>query len=170
MASNGRGIDLSQPLDDGLRAELLARLEAQTVKAVGGCWEWVGYRRNSHYGSLTVRNRPVDVHKLSYAIHVGPIPHGRVVRHDCDNPPCWRPAHLLLGSQAQNVADMWNRGRARPGVTCGAGHHMAKLSDEQVGEIRRRWAVGGVQQRELATEYHCAQSTIWRLVHGVTRT
>lgn len=168
MSSNGRGINLSQPLDERTRARLLARLEAQSEKTET-CWVWTGYRRNGHHGALSVHNRPTYVHELSYAIHFGPIPEGTIVRHHCDNPPYWRPQHLAVGTQADNIADMWARGRARPGVTRGMAHHLARLTNDQVGEIRRRWAAGRVRQRDLAVEYGCTQSTIWRFVHGITR-
>ena len=45
----------------------------------------------------------------------GPIPEGMLVRHRCDNPPCFRYDHLLLGTVADNTADMLERGRARNG-------------------------------------------------------
>jgi hypothetical protein len=36
---------------------------------------------------------------------------GKVVRHKCDNPPCFRFDHLEVGTQADNVADAVARGR-----------------------------------------------------------
>ena len=36
-----------------------------------------------------------------------------VVRHRCDNPPCFLYEHLIVGSQADNVEDMVVRGRSR---------------------------------------------------------
>lgn len=40
-----------------------------------------------------------------------PIPPGLIVRHKCDTPACVTPDHLLLGTRADNVADMDRRGR-----------------------------------------------------------
>jgi hypothetical protein len=34
-----------------------------------------------------------------------------VVRHTCDNPACINPAHLVKGSQKENVSDMLQRQR-----------------------------------------------------------
>jgi len=39
------------------------------------------------------------------------VPAGMQVNHHCDNPPCWNIEHLYLGTQKQNIADMWTRGR-----------------------------------------------------------
>lgn len=36
-----------------------------------------------------------------------------VMLHSCDNPLCCNPAHVSLGTQAENVRDMHSKGRAR---------------------------------------------------------
>ena len=68
------------------------------------------------------------------------IPEGMVVRHSCDNPPCVNPEHLLLGTQADNMADKINRGRAN--VPHGERHTSAKLTADDVRDIRQFLADG----------------------------
>lgn len=172
MSSRGVGIDLSLPLTVEQKAALLARLEARTVKS-GACWLFQGRGRGGDkdgHQAISVHDWPEFVHRISYAIHHGPIPAERVVRHSCDVPPCWQPDHLKLGTQLDNIGDMLAHGRAvdPPRIT-GERHHMVTLSDVQIAEIRAKWAAHPRDQRALAVAYGVRQSTIWRLIHRVTR-
>ncbi len=111
MSSTGTGIDLSRPLDDVTRAGLAARLLERSV-VDGECRVFLGTARNTFgHRAMSVHNYPVHVHRVSYAVHHGPIPEGMVVRHTCDNPPCIEGGHLILGTQLDNVRDMFDRGR-----------------------------------------------------------
>jgi len=91
-----------------------------------GCWEWVGASGSTGYGSLSLYNaqtqgtHPFKAHRVSYALHNG-NPAGKVVRHTCDNPTCVNPAHLLLGTHADNVHDTIARGHLDI-VSIRAGH------------------------------------------------
>lgn len=112
-----------------LRPELelstLERLLAKTDCA-GSCWVWTGLRDRWGYGRMSVASRPVRTHRVAWELAHGAIPPGLVVRHSCDNPPCVNIDHLLLGTVAQNNADMVERGRmynGRRGIThCPQGH------------------------------------------------
>jgi hypothetical protein len=92
-----------------------------------------------------------------------------LVCHHCDNPPCINPAHLFLGTHADNVADMDRKGRRRHMNGFGEQAHHVKLTDAQVAEIRRRYATGSETQAELADAFGVGQSQIWRIVHFYSR-
>ena len=86
-------------------------------REIGRCWEWTGYRHPMGHGMIGDGRRLVYTHRVSWEITNGPIPSGLLVCHHCDNPPCVRPSHLFVGTQADNVRDMWAKGRARPSGT-----------------------------------------------------
>lgn len=90
------------------------------------CWPWLGAKSGFGYGRFKIDGRLFSPHRLIYADAHGPIEnvqehHGSVVMHTCDNPACCNPAHLRLGRQVANVADMiakGRRGRTVPSSTC----------------------------------------------------
>ncbi len=109
-----------------------------------GCWLWqgskiTGSRRGQVHlrweGTKSIRKMaPVVAWELTH----GPIPSGLKVCHNCptgDNPQCVNPAHLFLGSQADNVHDSIAKGRFNA-------FGIQKLNAEQVRQIRAQAALG----------------------------
>lgn len=97
------------------RASLQDRLWAK-VDTAGECWTWTG-TTSQGYGKIQAGRRGEGwlwVHRVSWELQNGPVPDGLQVLHRCDNPPCVRPSHLFLGTQVDNIRDMWAKGRARP--------------------------------------------------------
>lgn len=87
-----------------------------------------GYKQRRIDGTLHY------VHRLAWEKAHGPIPAGLKVRHKCDNPPCENPDHLELGTQADNVADMDERGRRQ--ALRGMDATNRKLTEDDVRAIR----------------------------------
>lgn len=85
---------------------------AVTVNKPAECWPWTDrWSDKDGYGILTVGGAHQRAHRVAWSLTNGPIPTSLSVLHRCDNPPCCNPAHLYLGTQAENVADMMARHR-----------------------------------------------------------
>jgi DNA invertase Pin-like site-specific DNA recombinase len=77
-----------------------------------------------------------------------------VVRHKCDRPICCNPAHLEIGTPADNVRDREKRGRGRaPG---------RRLTLEQVETIRARHSAGE-HYATIAADFGVALDHVYRI-------
>lgn len=109
------------------------------VALTPGCWIWQGSKRHNGYGQVFYNGRPERSHRVSWIMHHGPIPSGKWVLHRCDNRSCVNPAHLFLGTAADNTADMLRKKRHRSSPKRGEQNNFAKLSDAQVRALRRMY-------------------------------
>ncbi len=136
------------------------------VKKSDGCWEWQGKikrGRTGGYGLLMWKGEPdARAHRVAYELSHGPIPSGKLVCHTCDNPPCCRPDHLFLGTSLENMQDAKAKGRIVRGHCVGS----AKLTEQQVKEVRERHALGesGVN---IAHSLSVTPSMIYRILAGL---
>lgn len=124
------------------------------------CWLWIGALfAGSGYGVLDGRG----AHRVSFELHNGEIPKGAFICHRCDVHACVRPSHLFAGSPLDNMRDMIAKGRNVEGeAVC-----TAKLTAEQVLEIRRLHAAGEASSRELAARFGVGRPHISTIVRGL---
>ena len=111
------------------------------------CWIWTGALTSKKYGSFKYYQdkSAIGAHVSSYLLHKGEIPKGMLVRHRCDNPPCVNPEHLILGTNSDNMRDMFERGRnsvsSKPQTHCRRGHEFSvvgvKIQHRKNGKIDR---------------------------------
>ncbi|WP_437228374.1 HNH endonuclease [Planctomicrobium sp. SH661] len=120
------------------------------IKAESGCWIWNASATHG-YGMCRFDGKQQGAHRVSYQITYGSIPAGHLVRHKCDNPACVNPDHLELGSHADNSRDRSERLRAP-----------AKLSPEQVSEVRRLLKAGFTQS-EVAAQFGVSRQAIGKI-------
>lgn len=145
----------------------LSRILPRTVKC-GRCLLWQGARTETGYGRIGIRYKTFSVHRVVWTARHGAIPNGKMICHKCDTPNCVNHRHLFIGTQADNLRDMRAKGRARlPLPKSGEDHHAAVLSDNQVRKIRK--IAGSMSQRAIAKKFKCRQSTVWRIIHNLTR-
>ena len=85
-------------------AETETRFLAKTSKSKSGCWLWTGAKDKDGYGVFSLGKKAQRAHRVAYKHWKGAIPQGHVIRHTCTN-LCVNPAHLLTGTQQQNMDD-----------------------------------------------------------------
>lgn len=134
------------------------------VDRSGSCWLWTGKRNKQGYGWFSeTHSRGIQSHRFAFRLKHGYLTPGRHVCHRCDTPACVNPDHLFEGTAQENIRDSWDKGRRSQAGERNAYH---KLTDIQVVAIRRRYAAGGVYQRELADEYGVHRVLISLIVRG----
>lgn len=135
------------------------------VTPTEGCWNWQGCVASNGYGNLRDRGRTLTTHRLSWEIHHGPIPAGLFVCHTCDNRRCVNPAHLFVGTAADNAADMVAKGRH---VKCdpmrGTKNPKAKLTEDQVRAIRSMYRSGHIGVPRLGRFYGISGAMVHNIV------
>lgn len=103
------------------------------------CWIWQGSLTSKGYGQISDRARSIRAHRLAWELEHGEIPEGMQVCHRCDTPSCCNPAHLFLGTNAENQHDKRSKGRSARGTANGGG---GKLTEADVTTIRAALAEG----------------------------
>jgi hypothetical protein len=123
-----------------------------------GCWEWTaGVSAIRGYGNFCFAGFNMAAHRVSWMLHNGVIPANLHVLHRCHNRRCVNPAHLYVGDNKRNHADVAERGNRK-----GERNHQSKLSDEIVREIR----VSDLSTIELGKKYGVHPSVIGRARNG----
>lgn len=138
------------------------------------CWPWTAGKTAAGYGAMKTDlgggARPYGAHAIVVWLRDGVITRrgGPVVWHTCDNPICCNPAHLKLGTVADNARDMVARSRQHHNHARGEDLPFAKLTEEQVAAIRREYKPFRNGYRKLARQYGVEKTTIEWIVTNRT--
>ena len=120
------------------------------------CWEWADTGTGGGYGYIGYN---LCAHSLSWILHFGNIPEGKLVLHKCDNKRCCNPNHLYLGTYSNNMYDRVIRcPNSFPGVP-------PKLNFEEIQLIRDLYSTGKYPQSFLGVKFSCDQGTISNVVN-----
>jgi hypothetical protein len=126
-----------------------------------GCWHFTGCLDKWGYGDLRYYGKHIQAHRLAWFLLRGD-PGKMDVLHKCNNPTCCNPDHLYLGTDKDNSDD-----RRRAGtITAGERNHHAKITDDDVLEIRRTYKREGRRSNtsELANRYGLRRNTIHAII------
>lgn len=131
----------------------------RTKISPNGCIEWMGYKLPFGYGRISRKGVFWLVHRYLWFLINGNIPKGMCVLHHCDNPSCLNIDHLFLGTQGDNLQDMYNKNRHIRLSLKGEKNGISKLKTNHIYSIRQ----DNRPQTVIAKEYNVSQSTIQRV-------
>lgn len=97
-------------MPDSEMKEFLKAIKIETEK---GCWITDYWKNSTPDGRIKIKykGKMQFLPRVSYGLFTGNIPNKLVVMHKCDNPPCFSPEHLVIGTKQDNSRDAANKGR-----------------------------------------------------------
>lgn len=145
------------------RGETLAqRLARDSEVSPSGCVLWRGPSHRQGYGHIRWNGRLQLTHRLALEASGVAVTSNLNVLHACDTPSCVNPAHLRLGTQADNMRDASIRGRIR--APRGEAHHDARLTRVSVEALRNVARLRVFTTPQLARWWGVGRTTVQRIV------
>jgi len=134
--------------------------------APGGCWLWTGSLRDGWHGQIGFGGKNFSTHSVAWLLLGGDILlSGSNLCHSCDVGHCCNPAHMRIGTHADNARDKTERNRNPNGIRNGN----AVLTEDQVREIRSLRA-SGMKLHAIATHFKVSRSAVKFILYGKTWT
>jgi len=127
------------------------------------CWEWTGCRNKRGYGTVMFQGKVWRTSRLAWFLAKGHHPGNMEVCHQCDNPPCFNPEHLFLGTHSDNMENAASKSRLVSHK--GEDHGCAKLTEIDVKEIRRLYVPRTNSRHVLAKRFNVSHNTIWMIAN-----
>jgi hypothetical protein len=124
--------------------------DGPVIKAeLGPCWVWTAAQDKDCYGRFAFEGRSDPAYRVAFEWEYGPLAEGYEPDHLCKYNPCVRPSHMEAVTAKENNT---------------RGH--AKLTREDVVEIRHALAEGTSTRKQLAVQYNISYANILLISHG----
>lgn len=130
------------------------------------CWEWNAGTFSDGYGRFTLEGHYHQAHRIAWAQAFRRDPGQLNVLHECHNPPCVNPLHLVPGDQRLNMEHAKARGTLTGCGSPGEANPSAKLTERDVREIRALATVNGVTLADIASKYGVTRQHVSAVVNG----
>lgn len=122
------------------------------------CILFTGSKDTGGYGLKRYKNKLYKAHRLTWILTNGEIPTGLFVCHKCDVRNCVNIEHLFLGTNSDNMKDMYSKGRGNN--FRGERSPVAKLTQFKVNEIRTLIDTTSMTLQSIANKYNVDRSLI----------
>lgn len=147
-------------------ARLLRRMLRNTRFEENGCYVRTAGRGKGGYGQISVNGETRRVTRVAMWLFaemplMGELP----VLHRCDNPPCWNPDHIYVGTYSENTRDALKRGRLQPRQ--GSKSSQAIINEEIVFGVKMRLR-SGERQVHIARSEGISKQIISDIAIGKT--
>jgi hypothetical protein len=133
------------PLEDRLRLQ-------SEVDPLTGCILLAKKPCSSKYAQVKVKGKLRMAHVVVWELAGRVVPAGMELDHTCSRPNCIALAHLELVTHSENMKRAFARG-SKVFVP-------KKLNGDQVTEMRRAYAAGGITQAQLAVRFGVSRSHV----------
>jgi len=74
------------------------------------CWITSYFKNKKERPQIKYRGRTIFLHRVSFSLWKED-PKNKLLLHSCDNPKCFNPKHLRIGTQVENMRDAVERNR-----------------------------------------------------------
>ena len=139
-----------------------------SVKSDDECWIWMASIGTTGYGRFSIKHKWYKAHVIAYRLATGKWPENELVMHTCDNTLCVNPKHLVDATYFENNFDSICKGRRLMPHKPGESNGNAKLTVQDVLEIRRLAKETTLTYTEIGIQYHVQAPAIYKIVNKLT--
>lgn len=129
------------------------------------CWDWKLGLDKGGYGHGNFEKEKAAHRAMYRAFYNFDLTPDHIVRHKCDRRICINPSHLEIGTHADNIDDMWKRGRQQDykNALVGSEHPSAKIDEQTALAI---FTIEGYSCVDIALKFGVSISIVERIRRG----